>query len=44
MLSLGASQRDALASRARRHVESHFSVEMMCARTLAVYAGLFAGR
>ena len=44
MLSLGASQRDALASRARRHVESHFSVEIMCARTLAGYAGLVAGR
>ncbi len=44
MLALGASQRDALASRARRHVESHFSVEMMCARTLAVYQDLFARR
>lgn len=43
VLSLGASQRDSLAVRARRHVESHFSVEMMCARTLDVYAGLFAG-
>lgn len=42
-LALGASQRDALASRARRHVESHFSVETMCARTLSVYAGLFGG-
>jgi glycosyltransferase involved in cell wall biosynthesis len=40
-LALGASQRDALAVRARRHVESHFSVEMMCARTLAVYADFF---
>jgi glycosyltransferase involved in cell wall biosynthesis len=44
MLALGASQRDALASRARRHVESHFSVEKMCARTLAVYERLFEGR
>ena len=43
-LSLGASQRDALAGRARRHVESHFCVEMMCARTLAVYADLFQRR
>lgn len=42
-LALGASQRDALASRARRHVEGHFSVETMCSRTLLVYAGLFSG-
>ena len=41
MLSLGASQREAMAVCARRHVESHFSVEMMCARTLGVYAGFF---
>ncbi len=44
MLALGASERDALASRARRHVESNFSVEMMCSRTLAVYDGLLARR
>ncbi|MDP2357449.1 MAG: glycosyltransferase family 4 protein [Beijerinckiaceae bacterium] len=44
MLALGASQRDALASRARRHVESHFSVEKMCARTLSIYEQLFAAR
>ncbi len=41
-LTLGASQRDALAVRARRHVERHFSVETMCARTLDVYADVFA--
>jgi glycosyltransferase involved in cell wall biosynthesis len=41
-LALGASQRDALAARARRHVESNFSVETMCARTLGVYDHLLA--
>lgn len=44
MLALGASQRGALATRARRHVEGNFSVETMCARTLSVYAGLFSAR
>jgi glycosyltransferase involved in cell wall biosynthesis len=43
-LALGASQREALASRARRHVESHFSVETMCARTLSVYSEVFSTR
>jgi glycosyltransferase involved in cell wall biosynthesis len=39
-LSLGASTRDALAARARTHVETHFSLERMCAETLDVYATL----
>lgn len=43
-LSLGASARDALARRARRHVEAHFSLETMVADTLDVYrAALEAG-
>ncbi len=36
-LGLGQAGRDALATAARAHVEAHFSLEMMCARTLAVY-------
>ncbi|MGY2046951.1 glycosyltransferase [Methylobacterium sp. JK268] len=40
MLQLGASARESLARRARRHVESHFSLERMTADTLAVYAAL----
>ena len=43
-LSLGASQRDALALRARAHVEAHFSLPKMCAQTLEVYAALLEGR
>ena len=43
-LSLRASQRDALALRARAHVEAHFSLPKMCAETLAVYAALLEGR
>ncbi|WP_425324284.1 glycosyltransferase [Methylobacterium frigidaeris] len=39
-LQLGASARDALVRRARRHVETHFSLELMLADTLAVYAEL----
>ncbi|ACL59606.1 glycosyltransferase family 4 protein [Methylobacterium nodulans] len=39
-LQLGASARDALARRARRHVEQNFSLERMTADTLAVYAAL----
>ncbi|TGD96940.1 glycosyltransferase family 4 protein [Methylobacterium nonmethylotrophicum] len=39
-LQLGASARDALVRRARRHVEAHFSLELMLADTLAVYADL----
>ncbi|KQT90621.1 glycosyltransferase family 4 protein [Methylobacterium sp. Leaf466] len=43
-LSLGASARDALAGRARAHVETHFSLEGMARDTLAVYASLLAQR
>ncbi|MFZ9500551.1 MAG: glycosyltransferase family 4 protein [Beijerinckiaceae bacterium] len=43
-LSLGASQRDALALRARGHVEAHFSLPKMCAQTLEIYAALLEGR
>ncbi|SFV08185.1 Glycosyltransferase involved in cell wall bisynthesis [Methylobacterium sp. 174MFSha1.1] len=39
-LHLGASARDALVRRARRHVETHFSLELMLADTLAIYAEL----
>ncbi|MFE1601261.1 glycosyltransferase family 4 protein [Methylobacterium sp. ID0610] len=39
-LRLGASARDALARRARHHVEQNFSLERMTADTLDVYAGL----
>ncbi|TXN22922.1 MULTISPECIES: glycosyltransferase family 4 protein [Methylobacterium] len=44
LLSLGASARDALALRARAHVESHFSLETMVADTLDVYDGLLRPR
>jgi glycosyltransferase involved in cell wall biosynthesis len=43
-LDLRASQRDALALRARLHVEQHFSLPKMCAQTLAVYVDLLEGR
>jgi glycosyltransferase involved in cell wall biosynthesis len=43
-LALGASAREALASRARRHVERHFSLERMVADTLDVYIALVEGR
>ena len=43
-LSLGDSQRDALAARARAHVVENFSVERMCERTLEVYDGLLEMR
>lgn len=36
-LKLDQSERETRASAGRRHVEAHFSLEMMCARTLAVY-------
>ncbi len=39
-LLLGASGRDALAARARRHVEQYFSLDRMVEDTLAVYAEL----
>lgn len=41
-LALGASEREAIARRARAHVERHFTVETMCAATLAVYERLLA--
>ena len=43
-LSLGASAHDALAARARSHVERRFSLPGMVARTLDVYAELLARR
>lgn len=39
-LSLGASARNAMARRARAHVEAHFSLEGMSGETLSVYAQL----
>ena len=39
-LSLGATARDAMARRARAHVESHFSLEQMTSDTLDVYGAL----
>lgn len=39
-LSLRPSARDAMALRARRHVEEHFSLERMVHETLDVYAAL----
>lgn len=41
-LALGASARDALSVRARRHVLQRFSVERMQRETLAAYAALLA--
>ncbi|MHB2167331.1 glycosyltransferase family 4 protein [Alsobacter sp. R-9] len=43
-LAMGASARDALAQRARAHVEAHFSLEGMIADTLDVYAALLGAR
>src|SRR5215204_6261527 len=43
-LSIGASAREALAMRARAHVERHFSLERMVADTLDVYCALVEGR
>jgi len=39
-LALRPSARDALARRAREHVEKHFSLEAMVAETLDVYCAL----
>ncbi|MFO1149848.1 MAG: glycosyltransferase family 4 protein [Alsobacter sp.] len=41
-LALGASARDAMARRARQHVEAHFSLERMIGETLDLYAALLA--
>ena len=42
-LSQGASARDAIAERARAHVERHFSLERMCGQTLDAYAAVLGG-
>jgi len=43
-LSLRPSARDALAVRARNHVEAHFSLTQMVEKTLDVYAALIENR
>jgi glycosyltransferase involved in cell wall biosynthesis len=43
-LSLGASAREALAARARGHVERYFSLDRMVSDTLDVYCALLEGR
>jgi glycosyltransferase involved in cell wall biosynthesis len=43
-LSLGASAREGIATRARSHVERYFSLETMVASTLDVYTALLEGR
>ncbi len=43
-LGLGASGREALAERARAHVENRFSLPRMCEATLDVYAALIGSR
>jgi glycosyltransferase involved in cell wall biosynthesis len=40
ILSMGAAARDALAERARAHVEEAFGLERMCGQTLEIYARL----
>jgi glycosyltransferase involved in cell wall biosynthesis len=40
VLGMRPSARDALAQRARRHVEAHFSLERMAYDTLDVYTAL----
>ncbi|MGD1037129.1 MAG: glycosyltransferase family 4 protein [Roseiarcus sp.] len=42
-LSLGATAREAVAQRARAHVERHFSLERMTGDTLAVYLSALGG-
>jgi glycosyltransferase involved in cell wall biosynthesis len=42
-LSLGASARIALGTRARTHVQRHFSLERMVSNTLDVYSALLEG-
>ena len=41
-LTLGASARDAIAARARTHVEANFSLRQMTEKTLAVYRAILA--
>ena len=43
-LALGASGREAMARRARAHVEENFSLERMTGETLDAYAALLEGR
>jgi glycosyltransferase involved in cell wall biosynthesis len=43
-LAMGASAREAMATRARLHVERHFSLERMVEDTLDVYISLLEGR
>lgn len=43
-LALGASARDAMAIRARAHVEAHFSLDTMVEGTLATYIALLGSR
>ncbi|MCB8821739.1 glycosyltransferase family 4 protein [Microvirga rosea] len=43
-LALGASARIALGTRARSHVEQHFSLERMVSSTLDVYSALLEGQ
>lgn len=43
-LALGASAREAMASRARAHVEEHFSLERMLTGTLDVYAAIIESK
>ncbi len=40
ILGMGAAARDALAERARNHVEKSFGLEKMCSQTLEIYARL----
>ena len=42
-LELGASAREAIAWRARAHVERNFSLTQMKDRTLAAYVSLLSG-
>ena len=42
-LTMGASAREAMATRARLHVERHFSLERMVEDTLDVYISLLEG-
>ncbi|MGL4243790.1 MAG: glycosyltransferase, partial [Beijerinckiaceae bacterium] len=44
VLALRPSSRDALAQRARIHVEAHFSLQQMIEKTLDVYAALIERR
>jgi glycosyltransferase involved in cell wall biosynthesis len=41
-LSLGATAREAIARRARAHVEANFSLQQMTQQTLAAYLSLLA--